>query len=131
MKRSRLHNNFLRTKSQEVRLKYNKQRNFYIKLLRTNEKLYFSNLDIKKVVEIRRFWKTVSPFFSTKCSKGDKIILNENDEWVSNDDELCQILYSYFSNIISDLQIPSISKNISNVTDITDPDQYVSGSFKY
>ena len=131
MKRSRLHNNFLRTKSQEGRLKYNKQRNFYIKLLRTNEKLYFSNLDIKKVVEIRRFWKTVSPFFSTKCSKGDKIILNENDEWVSNDDELCQILYSYFSNIISDLQIPSISKNISNVTDITDPDQYVSGSFKY
>ena len=131
MKRSRLHNNFLRTKSQEVRLKYNKQRNFYIKLLRTNEKLYFSNLDIKKVVEIRRFWKTVSPFFSTKCSKGDKIILNENDEWVSNDDELCQILCSYFSNIISDLQIPSISKNISNVTDITDPDQYVSGSFKY
>ena len=80
MKRSRLRNNFLRTKSQEGRLKYNKQRNFYMKLLRTNEKLYFSNLGIKKLVDNRRFWKTVSPFFSTKCSKGDKIILNENDE---------------------------------------------------
>ena len=63
----------------------------------------------------------MSPLFSTKCSKGDKIILNENDKYVSNDGELCQIFCDYFSNIISELQIPRISKNISNVTDITDP----------
>ena len=48
MKRSRLRNNFLRTKSQEDRLKYNKQRKFCKKLLRTAKKLYFNNLDIKK-----------------------------------------------------------------------------------
>ena len=48
VKISRLRNNFLGTKSQEDRLKYNKQRNFCEKLLRTAEKLYFSNLDIKK-----------------------------------------------------------------------------------
>ena len=63
----------------------------------------------------------MSPLFSTKCSKGDKIILNENDKYVSNDGQLCQMFYDYFSNIISELQIPSISQNISNVTDITDP----------
>ena len=40
---------------------------------------------------------------------------------VSNDDKLCQLVSGYFSNIISELQIPSISENISNVTDITDP----------
>ena len=33
---------------------------------------------------------------------------------------MCQIFCDYFSNIISDLQIPRISKSISNVTDITD-----------
>ena len=53
--------------------------------------------------------------FSTKCSKGD------NDKYVSNDGELCQIFSGFFSNITSELQIPSISKNISKVTDITDP----------
>ena len=63
----------------------------------------------------------MSQLFSTKCSKGDKIILNENDKYVSNDGKLCQIFSDYFSNIISGLQIPSISKNISNVTDITYP----------
>ena len=40
---------------------------------------------------------------------------------MSNDDELCQIFCGDFSNIISELQIPSISENISNVTDIIDP----------
>ena len=120
MKRSRLRNNFLRAKSQEDRLKYNKQRNYCKKLLRTAKKLYFNNLDLKEVVDNRSFWKTVSPLFSTKCSKGDKIILNEKDKYVSNDGELCQLFCDYFSNIISELQIPSISENISNVTDIMD-----------
>ena len=90
-KRSRLRNNFLRTKSQEDRLKYNKQRSFCKKLLRTAKKIYFNNLNIKEVVDKRSFWKTVSPLFSTKCAKGDQIILNENNKYVSNDGELCQI----------------------------------------
>ena len=51
----------------------------------------------KIVVDNRSFWKTISPLFSTKCSKGDKIICNENDKWVSNDGELCQIFWGYFS----------------------------------
>ena len=63
----------------------------------------------------------MSPFFSTKCSKGDKVILNEKDKYVPNDGELRQLFSDYFSNIISELQIPSTSENISNVTDITDP----------
>ena len=37
----------------------------------------------------------MSPLFSTKCSKRDKIILNENDKYVSNDGELCQIFCDY------------------------------------
>ena len=76
----------------------------------------------------------MSPLFFTKCSKGDKIILNENDRYMSNDGELCQIFSGYSSNIISELQIPSISENISNVTDISDPvlaSINVSGSSKY
>ena len=36
----------------------------------------------------------------------------------------------YFSNIISELQIPSISENISNVTDITDPVLAAINTFK-
>ena len=77
MKRTRLRNNFLRTKSQEDWSKFNKQRNFCKKKLRTTKKFYFSNLDIKKVVGSRSIWKTVPPLFSTTCLKGDKIISME------------------------------------------------------
>ena len=49
---------------------------------------------------------------------------------MSYDNELCQIFCSYFSNIISDLQIPSISKIISNATDITDPVLTAIGMFQ-
>ena len=101
----------MRTKSQKDRLKYKKQRNFCKKLLRTAKQLYFNNVDIKEVVDHRSFWKTVSPLFSTKCSKGDKIFLNDKDKYVSNEGELCQIFCDFFSNIISGLQIPSISEN--------------------
>ena len=50
-----------------------------------------------------------------------KIILNENNKYLSNYSELCKIYCDYFSNIISELQIPRISENISNMTDITGP----------
>ena len=63
----------------------------------------------------------VSPPFSTKYSKDDKIVLNENDKPVSNDCELCQIFCDYFSNIFPGLQIPSLYENISNVIDISYP----------
>ena len=66
---SRLRNNFLRTKSPEDILKYNKQRNFCKKLLRTTKELHFSDLDIKKLVENRSFWKTVSLSFFYKMLK--------------------------------------------------------------
>ena len=47
MKRSRVRNNFWRSKSQEDRLKYNKQRNVCVKPPRIVKKLYSSTKIIK------------------------------------------------------------------------------------
>ena len=77
-------------------------------------------MDIKKAPDDRIFWKTVLPLFSTKCLKDNKIILNENEKCASSEDKLCQIFCGYFSKIIFGHQIPSIFKNISNLTGITD-----------
>ena len=68
MKRSRLHNNLLKNKLQEDRLKYNKQHEFDKKLLRTTINLYCSNLDLKQVVYHKSFWKTVVSHVSARCS---------------------------------------------------------------
>ena len=58
---------------------------FVKKFWENYKKLYFSNLDIKKVVDDKRFWKTVPSIFSTKYWKRDEIIFNEGDKCVSND----------------------------------------------
>ena len=68
MERSRLHNNLLKNKLQEDRLKYNKQHEFDKKLLRTTINLYCSNLDLKQVVYHKSFWKTVVSHVSARCS---------------------------------------------------------------
>lgn len=72
---------------------------------------------------------------STKCSKGDKIILNKNDKCASNDGKLCQIFFMAFSPI---LFLNFKSKYIRKYFkcgwcnwSCPNSDQYVSGSSKY
>ena len=71
MKRSRL---------RKTTKNYNIKRNFCKKLLRTTKKEYFNNLDIKKVIDNKTFWRTIVPTFPNKNLKNDKTILNEEEK---------------------------------------------------
>ena len=121
MKRSRLRNKYLKSKSLTDRKNYNIQRNFCKKLLRTTKKEYFNNLDTKKVTDNKTFWRTAVPTFSNKNSKSDRIILNEEGKTVSEEKEFCRTFNTYFANIVSDLQIPKIQDNASNIKINHDP----------
>ena len=104
MKRSRLRNKFLNTKSINDSKNYNIQRNYCKKILRSTKKSYFNNLDISKI-------KTIVLFFTIKTSKSKKINLNEEGKHVSDNAELCRIFNNYFSEVISNLKIPSLINN--------------------
>ena len=60
-------------------------------------------------------------YFSNKNSKSDKIILNEEGKTVSDGKELSRTFCTYFANIISDLQIPKIHEDLSNIRSNHDP----------
>ena len=111
MKRSRLRNKFRKTKSITDRKNHNVQRNYCKKLSRSTKKSYFNNLDISKFNDNRSFWKTILPLFTTKSSKSDKINLNEEGKNVSDNAELFRIFNNYFSEVISNLKIPSLINN--------------------
>ena len=49
--------------------------------------------------------------FTTKTSKSEKINLNEEGKNVSHNAELCHIFNNYFSEVISNLKIPSLINN--------------------
>ena len=111
MKRSRLRNKLLKTKSITDRKNYNVQRNYCKKPLRCTKKPYFNNLDISKINDNRSFWKTIVLLFTTKISKSENINLNEEGKNVSDNTELCRIFNNYFSGVISNLKIPSLINN--------------------
>ena len=75
-------------------------------MLSATKKSYYSNLDIKKVTDNRTFWRSIISRLTKRHLKGEKINLLENGKNISNDTELCNIFNGFFSNIISDLNIP-------------------------
>ena len=63
MTRTKLRNIFLQNKCEENKIRYTKQRNFCVSLLRKTKKRYYENLNEKSVVDNKLFWKTVKTLF--------------------------------------------------------------------
>ena len=51
MKRSRLRNNFLRKRTEENKILYNRQRNYCVSLLQKSKRGYIENLNIMNVTD--------------------------------------------------------------------------------
>ena len=94
MTRSRLLNKFRQERTILSHVAYKKQRNICVKLLRKTKKDSFNNLDVKRVIDNKQFWKTVKPCLIDKTLKDEGITLIENKKVLSD-----------FSNIVSNLDI--------------------------
>ena len=75
MKRSNLRNKYLKSRSEEDKQRFRKQRNLCVSLLRKTKRSYYSNLNEKSVIDNRTFWKTVKPILSNKFVNSEKITL--------------------------------------------------------
>ena len=111
--RSRLENQYYKYKTAESLRAYRKQNNFCSRLYKKERKNYYNNLDVKKITDSRKFWKTTKPFFSDKGAGKTEITLIEGDEIIQDDSEVANILADFFSNAVKDLNIdiPSVYKN--------------------
>ena len=121
MNRSKLRNKFLKTRNEESRRRFNRQRNFCVSLLRKTKRSFFGKLDHRVVSDNRKFQKTIGPFFSKKAFHKEFIILNNNNKTISNNEELAEILNKHFSKLVVNLGIDkTLASNIAS-SDITDP----------
>ena len=66
MTRSRLRNKFTKNPIPENKYNYTKYRNYCTGLFRKIKKSYYNNLDVKLIMDNRKFWKAVKPLFSLK-----------------------------------------------------------------
>ena len=87
--RTELRNILLQNRSDENRIRYPKQRNFGVSLLRKIKKRYYENLNGKAVVDKKLFWKTAKPLLSENFAGKYKIHLIENNELVKTNLENC------------------------------------------
>ena len=123
MKRSKLKDIANKTKDPEDIACYKKQRNLVVNMNRQAKKSYFT----ETINRSKSFWKTVKPFFCSKQSNcEERILLVEDDEVVSNEDELAFIFNKYLNRITDSLDIPSIPESIAS-----DPDPVSSAIARY
>ena len=131
MNRTRLRNKLLRSRSTEDRSTYNQQRNFCVSLVRKTKKDYYNNLDHKKVSDNKSFWRTVKPLFSDKNSSFSKITLIENELLLNDDEKISSTLNDFFSNVVSNLNIPPYEDPSVNPEQFEDPVLKANEKYKY
>ena len=118
MKRSRLRNKFLNTKSDIDRKAYNKQHNLCVSLIRSEKKNFFSNINTSDITDSKTFWKTVKPFFTDKIKTKSKITLIEknivsqegqekivSEKKITEDQAVAEVFNKFFINIVPNLEI--------------------------
>ena len=66
MVRSKLRNKHLKSKSEILKQRYNKQKNYCVRLLCLKKQKCYESLDISKITDNKTFWKTISHLFSNK-----------------------------------------------------------------
>ena len=67
MKRSELESKYLKNKSYQNLKVYKKKKNFCSKLYKKERKKIYSKTDTCKITDNKTFWKTITPFLSSKA----------------------------------------------------------------
>ena len=102
---SKLRNKFNKEGNHINWCNYKRQRNHCFNILRKTKKEYFNSLNIKQVSDNKLFWKSVKPFLNDKGSSSSKITLVEENNIVSDEEEIADIMNNYFINITKTLNL--------------------------
>ena len=89
-------------------------------IMKTNKE-YFGNLNGKNVNDNKMFWKVVKPFIWDKIVSKEQSTYVENNEMISKDKDVAQTMNSFFSNIVTKLEIPEYIDNNSSFENIANP----------
>ena len=75
----KLRNQFLKTKTQESKLNYNKQISLCVSITRKAKRSDYEILDLKDFTNSKKFWATIKPHFSSKIKSTEYVTLEEKN----------------------------------------------------
>ena len=96
MKRSYLENLYFKKRTPESMKKYQKQKNFCMKLYKKERRKYFESLDPSKIVDNKTFWKNTHPLFSAKRKIANKVTLVSKENKIISEDSLVSEEINFF-----------------------------------
>ena len=76
-----------------------------VKLLIQTEEKYFSDINVKRISDNKKFRKTIKPFFSDKGLNTNNMMLVEDNEIVREEEIIPNIMSNYFTNITTHLKL--------------------------
>ena len=124
MKRSYLENLYFKKRTPESMKKYKKQKNFYSKLYKKEQRRYFESFNPSKIVDNKTFWKNIQPLFSEKRKIANKVTLGDKEDKIISEDSLVsEEINLFFQNATKCLDIKENSyiKDESNeYTDVVE-----------
>ena len=130
MKRSRLRNKYLKNPTEINKITYTKYRNYCVNLFKKEKRKYYGNLDPKLIIDNKTFWKTVKPLFSETKKDSRNIILIENEEIISNNKNVTNIMNDFFSKAVENLNIEGYSVEGISIDPHVDPISYATEKFR-
>ena len=105
MLRSKLENELNKERNHINWCNYKRQRNRCLSILRKTKKEYFNDLNIKQVSDNKLSRKSVKPFFNDKGFNSSKITLVEENNIISDEEEIANIMNNYFINATKTLNL--------------------------
>ena len=106
-----LRSKFIKAKSNEGKKANNTKRNYCLTLVRKAKKEYHNNF----------FWKSIKPLYSEKSWTHNKIRFAKQNSISDKNDNVAEVLNSFFTNAVSNLNIPKYHDNLVNINHIQDP----------
>ena len=85
-------------------------------------------MNIKDIIDSKKFWKTVKPLISDKCN--GKINLVENDNVASDDSEIAEIFKIFFENAVKNFNVLGDSDSLSPTFHLDNPVDIAVEKFK-
>ena len=121
MRRTQLQTKFYKSKDNNDLKAFKKQRNYVSRLCKKQRKKFYNNIDLKLFTDNKKFWKNVNPLFSDKCTTQSNITLVENDQIVTDDEQLANTFNDFFKDAVTKLNIEQNIEYCQSTVDITDP----------
>ena len=130
MKRSNLETVYRKKKTEQALINYKEQKNFCSRLYKKEKKRYFRNLNPKKLLDNKLFWKNVKPFFSDKSSNNERITLTDDKKVIIDDEKICEEFNCFFEKVVESLNIDENRLLINENNDFDDPVNHIIKKFE-